>query len=167
MTGNERYRAAETIQVDLLAASLADHGKINLRPEGVTEPSEEEDILRAELIAMVEEMGAQEPVQEAGTIDSMVAGGDELLREAAVDELAEAVGVLATDNQKDEARAAVDSDVDGGRADWRCLGAVRLLLCGFGGTFKSSVLQFGSLNVAKIVVPVWVMQSSCPCAGLV
>ena len=117
MTGTERYRAAETIPIDLLAAFLADHGKINLRPEGSSEPSEEEDILRAEFLAVMEERDAKEPVQEAGTIDSVGAGGDELLREAAVDELAEAIGVLATENQEDEAPAAVDSVADCGPAD--------------------------------------------------
>ena len=104
-------------------AFLADHCKIDFRPEGAADSSEEENILRAELVAIMEERGAEEPIQEAGTIDGIGAGAEELLREAAVDELAEAIGMKAADNQEDEAPVAVASEADGGGAGWLGLGA--------------------------------------------
>ena len=99
MTGAERHRAAETIPIDLVSAFLADHGKLDLRHEAASEPSDDEEILRSEFVAIMEARGAEEPIQEAGTIDGVCAGGDELEREAAVEELAEMVGADTTDDK--------------------------------------------------------------------
>lgn len=56
-SGVQRFRAAETVPSDMLAALLADHGALNLRADGSEEPSDDEQILVAELAAEMESLG--------------------------------------------------------------------------------------------------------------
>jgi hypothetical protein len=100
-SGVQRYRAAETLPSMVVTALLADHGALEARPDGSEDPSNDEQVLIAELSAEMENMGEREPVQDAGSIEGVGLEGDEHIRLAAVEELAEAAGL---DSDKDVAQ---------------------------------------------------------------
>ena len=67
-SGNQRLRAAETIPLSLVGAYLAEHDKFEMRQDGGIEPTDDEALLGAEVVAIMEAHGAEMPVIDSGTI---------------------------------------------------------------------------------------------------
>jgi hypothetical protein len=81
------------LPLTLVGAFLAEHDKFEERSAGALDPTEDEAIPGAELLATMEERGADEPVLESGAIDDdlCTSGVDEAAKEAAVADLASVV----------------------------------------------------------------------------
>jgi hypothetical protein len=92
-TGQGRFRAAASVAGVRIAWFLGLHGLLQLRPDGAAEAAEDEEVLRAELLAEMELFGENDPVVDSGTLEVEGPQEDEMVRAAAVDEIADALGI--------------------------------------------------------------------------